>query len=136
MCTLSRKPQAGGYVLRFNRDERRAQHLTWDGARLEEAGLDPQGAMLTTSSHRPEAARPARQADFERLVGSMHTATAAQLWAFHRHQGADAAAGLLMSRPDACTHSISRITVSRSRGDVEPEHCTSRTWLSSQAIEA
>ncbi|MDT8321298.1 MAG: NRDE family protein [Xanthomonadales bacterium] len=39
MCTLSWKPQAGGYVLRFNRDERRERSPAAPPAALQRGGM-------------------------------------------------------------------------------------------------
>lgn len=96
-------------------DARAAGVLTWDGHTLRFGWLDPAGAMLTTSSFRPDAIARARHAAFTQRVGTLASATPAQLEAFHRHRGDDPAASVRMERPDACTHSISRIVVSRER---------------------
>jgi len=96
-------------------DARAAAVLTWDGRTPHVGWLDPAGAMLTTSSFRSDAVARARHESFVRLAGTLADATPAQLDAFHRHRGDDPAAGVRMARPDACTHSISRIAVSRER---------------------
>ena len=96
-------------------DRRVAAMLTWDGHAPQIDWLDPAGAMLTTSSFQPDLIVRARRTVFTLQVGDMADATPAQLEAFHRHRGNDPAASVRMARIDACTHSISRIVVSRER---------------------
>lgn len=86
--------------------------LTWDGHSHTAAWLPPQGGMLTSSGWRPESVAQSRHAAFASLVGPMAQAAPERLEAFHRHRGEEAAAGIRMARPDACTHSIARIDVS------------------------
>lgn len=106
-------------------DMRAAAVLTWDGHTPRVDWLDPAGAMLTTSSFRSDAISHARHAAFTRLTGAIAHASPAQLEAFHRHRGDDPTAGVRMARPDACTHSISRIVVAqdsaRFRYEPQPE---------------
>lgn len=96
-------------------DARAAAVLTWDGRTPHVGWLDPAGAMLTTSSFQPDLIAHARRTAFMQQIGNMADATLAQLHAFHRHRGDDHAASVRMARADACTHSISRIAVSRER---------------------
>lgn len=90
--------------------------LTWDGRAPALRRLPDGGGMLTSSSWRPEAVAQARRAVFRRLVGDL-PGDPERLEAFHRHRGAEPAAGIRMARPDACTHSIARIDVSWREGD-------------------
>lgn len=90
---------------------REAAVLSWDGRVCVETTLAGAGAMLTSSAYRPAKTQQARQAVFTELVGDMAAASAEQLQAFHWHTSNDGAQGILMAREDACTHSISHITV-------------------------
>lgn len=93
-------------------DTGEAALLTWDGRTPALSPLPNGGGMVTSSSWRPEAVAQARRAAFRRLVGEAPGAAPERLEAFHRHRGAEPAAGIRMARPDACTHSIARIEVS------------------------
>jgi len=68
--------------------------------------------MLSSSSFRPKAVVDTRQQIFNRIVGDISTVADEQLEAFHYQRDANAAASVRMSRPDACTHNISRIEIS------------------------
>lgn len=85
--------------------------LSWDGVDCVDVTLAGTGAMLTSSAFQPEKTEQARRATFARLVGDMAAAGAEQLQAFHWQTSRDGAQGILMAREDACTHSISHITV-------------------------
>lgn len=100
-------------------DEAAAHRFTWDGTTGHHSVLDPGGALLTTSSFSPQTVEPARHARFRQIVGEMRNATPTRLQLFHEDQSDDPACSVRMSRPDACTHSISRIRVSRHRGTGE-----------------
>lgn len=89
-----------------------ASVLTWNGDACFSETLDASGAMLTTSAFRSKTVAKTRRETFVTLVGDMNDATPSQLRDFHWYEGDDGATGIRMSRPDACTHSISRITVS------------------------
>jgi hypothetical protein len=102
-------------------DVRAAAVLTWDGRSPHVDWLDPAGAMLTTSSFQPDLVARARRTAFIQQIGDMADATPAQLEAFHRHRGNDPASSVRMARIDACTHSISRIVVSRERASFSYE---------------
>lgn len=102
-------------------DTRAAALLTWDGQIPRIGWLNPAGAMLTTSSFQPDAIARVRQAAFASLAGDIASASPSQLEAFHRHRGDDPAAGVRMARLDACTHSISRIVVSRENASLRYE---------------
>lgn len=93
-------------------DASQASLLTWDGFDCTTTQLAADGYLLTTSSYRPEIIASTRLATFARDVGDMASASVEQLAAFHEYRGEDAAAGIRMSRPDACTHSIARIDIS------------------------
>ncbi len=86
--------------------------LSWNGQNCISTTLNPSGAMLTTSAFRSKTVAKSRHETFAMLVGDMAAASPAQLSAFHRHEGDAGATGIRMSRPDACTHSISQIIVS------------------------
>lgn len=117
-----------------------AATLTWDGREPRLSWLPSRGAMLTSSAWRPELVARSRQAAFAALVGPMAHATPERLDAFHRHRGADAAAGIRMARPDACTQSISRIDVSwhddSARFQYEPQSESHAALARSTAILA
>lgn len=98
---------------------RGAASLTWNGRSRTITRLDPGGAMLTSSSFRPQQVARARRRVFERVVGPMAQANRALLESFHLHRGGDGAASVRMSRPDACTHSLSSISVSEESGLAE-----------------
>ena len=86
--------------------------LTWDGRASHSAELKASGVMLTTSAFRSIDVARIRHETFARMVGDMADASTDKLKRFHWHQGDNGATGIKMSRPDACTHSISYITVS------------------------
>lgn len=86
--------------------------LTWDGGACTPAVLRSSGEMLTTSMFRPKLIAQARDEIFTSVVGDMTDAKPETLKAFHWFEGPDGANSIKMSRPDACTHSISEITVS------------------------
>jgi hypothetical protein len=96
-----------------------AASLTWDGRTRITNRLDPSGAMLTSSSFSLQRVAQARRKTFERIVGQVGQANSKLLETFHLQQGEDGAASVRMSRQDACTHSLSRITVSEERGVAE-----------------
>lgn len=93
-----------------------AAQVTWDGRTLTSSGLPLPGGMLTSSSLRSQEIEQARRDTFEHLVGAIEAATVAQLAQFHHHTAADGAKGIRMSRADACTHSITKVTVSAGAG--------------------
>lgn len=95
-----------------------ASLLTWDGLDCTTTQLAADGYLLTTSSYRPELIANTRLTTFARDVGDMASASVEQLATFHEYRGEDAAAGIRMSRPDACTHSIARIEMSCGRQSV------------------
>ncbi len=99
-------------------DASQASLLTWDGIDATSTQLAAEGCLLTTSSYQPEVIASQRLATFARDVGDMASASVEQLATFHEHRGDNAAAGIRMSRPDACTHSIARIEMSRERQSV------------------
>lgn len=122
ICRCAELPLSGYPPFHFVAiDTRSAAVLTWDGHVPRVGWLDPAGAVLTTSSFRPNIIPHARYAAFSHLAGTIEDASLAQLEAFHRHCGDDPAAGVCMARPDACTHSISRIVVSRERASFRYE---------------
>ncbi len=89
-----------------------ASVLTWDGRANHSAALKSSGGMLTTSAFRSIDVAKVRHETFSRLVGDMADASPDRLRDFHWYEGNDGATSVKMSRPDACTHSISYITVS------------------------
>lgn len=99
-------------------DASQASLLTWDGIDATATRLAAAGCLLTTSSYQPEIIASQRLSTFARDVGDMASASVEQLVAFHEYRGEDAAAGIRMSRPDACTHSIACIEMSRDRQSV------------------
>lgn len=90
-----------------------AAQVVWDGKTVSTAALPGTGGMLTSSSYCPNAVEPFRQALFWDKVGPIETASVETLDGFHRFPGTDGAYGIRMSRPEACTHSITRVIVSR-----------------------
>ena len=76
------------------------------------AELNNTGEMLTTSMFRPKLVARVRDETFTSLVGEMADAKPEQLKTFHWHAGDDGVTSIRMSRPDACTHSISEVSVS------------------------
>lgn len=85
----------------------------WNGKTLSVSTLPPTGGMLTSSSFCPDDVEQYRQTVFRNRVGRIEAASVETLDAFHRFPGIDRTYGIRMSRPDACTHSITRITVSK-----------------------
>lgn len=92
-----------------------ATMLTWDGIDCTVAALKASGEMLTTSAFKSELVANVRDDTFNRLVGDISVAQPAQLKAFHWYADHEGATSVRMSRPDACTHNISEITVSMDR---------------------
>lgn len=92
-------------------DVRGAAQLTWNGRSYTTSSLNKNGAMLSSSSFRPKAIICSRHKIFTRIVGDISKASDEQLDAFHSQRDADSAASVRMSRPDACTHNISRIEI-------------------------
>lgn len=90
----------------------KASVLTWTGHACHSVALNESGTMLTTSAFRSVAVATVRHKTFTNLVGDMTNAIPEQLRDFHWYEGDDGATGIRMSRPDACTHSISYVTVS------------------------
>lgn len=86
--------------------------LTWDGSACTSAVLGSSGEMLTTSMFKPKLVAQVRDEIFTSVVGDITDAKPETLKAFHWFEGPDSATSIKMSRPDACTHSISEITVS------------------------
>lgn len=86
--------------------------LTWDGSTCTPAVLSSSGEMLTTSMFRPKLVAQVRDEIFANVVGDFTDAKPERLKVFHWFEGPDTATSIRMSRPDACTHSISEITVS------------------------
>ena len=89
-----------------------ASVLTWDGRASHSTVLKASGVMLTTSGFRSIDVAKIRHETFSRLVGDMAEASTGQLRDFHWNEGDEGATSVKMSRPDACTHSISHLTVS------------------------
>jgi len=96
--------------------------LTWNGRAYMSSALNKKGAMLSSSSFRPKAVVDTRHEIFKRIVGDINTVADEQLEAFHYQRDTDSAASVRMSRPDACTHNISRIEISGQYTHPEPEH--------------
>jgi len=86
--------------------------LTWDGSACTSAVLSGSGEMLTTSMFKSKLVAQVRDEIFTSVVGDITDAKPETLKAFHWFEGPDGATSIKMSRPDACTHSISEITVS------------------------
>lgn len=84
----------------------------WDGKQVSATLLPPQGGMLTSSAFCPDAVEQFRQMVFRTKVGPVETASIEELSDFHHYSASDKAYGIRMSRPDACTHSLTRISVS------------------------
>jgi len=89
-----------------------AMVLSWDGDSYGIKNLAPFGEMLTTSALNTVSINAIRSRIFSEMVGEMATAQREQLEGFHWYRSADAASGIRMQREDACTHSISQISVS------------------------
>lgn len=89
-----------------------AAQAIWDGRTITTSTLPRGGGMLTSSSFRSDAVEQFRHATFRSHVGPIEEASTEMLNAFHHHPGSDESSGICMSRPDACTHNITRITVS------------------------
>lgn len=89
--------------------------LTWDGHSHTTSALNKKGVMLSSSSFRPNAIINTRHKIFNRIVGDISSVSVEQLEAFHYQRDADTASSVRMSRPDACTHNISRIEVFRGK---------------------
>jgi len=89
-----------------------ASVLTWDGRASHSTVLKASGVMLTTSGFRSIDVAKVRHETFTKMVGDMAEASPGQLRNFHWYEGDNGATGIRMSRPDACTHSISHLTVS------------------------
>lgn len=96
-----------------------AAALTWDGRDRTATALEPAGAMLTSSSFSTQHVAQARRKTFERIVGPVEQANSMMLETFHLQHDEDGAASVRMSRQDACTHSLSRITVTKDDGVAE-----------------
>jgi len=88
-----------------------AAMLTWNGSVHIVAALKASGEMLTTSAFKSDLVAKVRDETFSRLVGDISLASSEQLKVFHWFADHDGATSIRMSRPDACTHSISEITV-------------------------
>lgn len=89
-----------------------ATQAIWDGLSIKTSALPHAGGMLTSSSYHSNTVEQLRHATFRNMVGPIEGASIETLNDFHHHSGADESSGICMSRPDACTHSITRITVS------------------------
>ena len=109
-----------------------AHMLTWDGEKLVHRGNGECSAPLTSSSFETEDVIRYRTDAYRRLVGPgdprMET-----LETFHRqHEPSEAASSVLMFRPDACTHSLTRIEVTAVKAMLHDE---SLNWAGSTAKE-
>ena len=94
-------------------DDREVVEVRSDGRRVTEVTRDDAPRIIRTSSSVDTRRVCAwRLRAFERLVPA--SACAAQD-AFHRHRDADPGRGIQMSRPDACTVSITTVDLTRDR---------------------
>ncbi|MBE9548035.1 MAG: NRDE family protein [Proteobacteria bacterium] len=89
-----------------------AMVFTWNGQGYQLTKLNPFGGMLTSSAYNSTGIAVSRSELFLAMVGEMASAKADHLENFHWYRSDDGATGIRMLREDACTHSISRITVS------------------------
>lgn len=102
------------HVLAFDR-RGAAARWTWDGARLVTQALPPSGVVSTSSFDGPRivAERAARYAAWHRAHPE---ADGAGLWQFHLAADVPVdAASVRMSRPDARTVSLTRVTIDGAR---------------------
>lgn len=93
-------------------DAGEAMVFSWDGKGYRLKSLNPLGGMLTSSAYNSAGIVLSRRQLFTDMVGEMASAKVEQLDAFHCYRSDDGASGIRMLRDDACTHSISHITVS------------------------
>lgn len=102
------------HVLAFDRRGVGAR-WTWDGARLE-AGALPECGLVSTSSFDGPRVVAARAAAFAAWRQAHPETAGAGLWEFHLAAGVRAdAVSVRMSRPDARTVSLARVTVDGAR---------------------
>lgn len=88
-----------------------ARLLIWDGTRLEGAGDRRVEPPVTSSSWEPERVEGFRRALFDRAMVTADDRISGLEAFHHRHDASRPAESVLMSRPDACTHSVVRIDV-------------------------
>jgi len=97
-----------------------AHLLTWDGDRMAHRETGEWSAPLTSSSFETDRVVSYRTEIYRRLVG--HNPRMETLETFHRqHEPSRAAYSVLMFRPDACTHSLTRVEVNARRATLRYE---------------
>jgi len=105
--------------------------LTWDGGRLAHRKTGEWSPPLTSSSFETEGVVSYRMDAYRRLVGPQDPEIET-LEGFHRqHEPSKAAYSVLMFRPDACTHSLTRIDVTAAKAML---HYEPQAWMSATEV--
>ena len=104
--------------------------LTWDGGRLAHRKSGQWSGPLTSSSFETERVVSYRMDSYQKLVGQRDVGMET-LEVFHRqHEPSDAAYSVLMFRPDACTHSLTKVEVNAKKVRLRYEP---QAWIDSTA---
>jgi hypothetical protein len=105
----------------FGLDRSGAVLMTWDGHDLRSATDGSVAPPLTSSSFRSEEVSAFRLEQF-RLLDRSERETGEGLEVYHRHHDPSMPAhSVMMCRPDACTHSLCRIDVTRTEARLRYE---------------